>query len=185
MLFASTFLLLNLLVRLNTLEAYYTKDLLSWNETQHPENTELLELLMKIISLKHIQERNAFDEIVKNCPDQLKETQTCEGQISLDYAEARRHLFGQIYLDRKKLSIRDIYALHDFTQADFGSKPGPGINQIPFHEILNTEHTWPQSKFLKTGDGEIIRFQKGDLHHLFPAANDLNSYRGNYPFGET
>lgn len=53
--------------------------------------------------------------------------------------------------------------------------------KIPDANILNTEHTWPQSKFSK---GLDEAFEKSDLHHLFPTSNKLNSLRGNYPFGE-
>lgn len=49
---------------------------------------------------------------------------------------------------------------------------------IPDPNIMNTEHTWPQSLF----DGlDSIRT---DLHHLFPTRNSINSSRGNLPFGE-
>ena len=42
---------------------------------------------------------------------------------------------------------------------------------------INCEHTWPQS-LGATGLGE------GDLHHLYPTEVDVNSARGNLPFGE-
>lgn len=49
-------------------------------------------------------------------------------------------------------------------------------NKIPSSNVMNTEHTWPQSKGA-TGPA------KADLHHLFPTDSKANSVRGNYPFG--
>lgn len=49
-------------------------------------------------------------------------------------------------------------------------------NKIPSSNVMNTEHTWPQSKGA-TGAA------KADLHHLFPTDSKANSIRGNYPFG--
>ncbi len=47
---------------------------------------------------------------------------------------------------------------------------------IPDPAIMNTEHTWPQSKGA-TGDA------RRNLHHLFPCDSGINSSRGNLPFG--
>jgi deoxyribonuclease I len=49
-------------------------------------------------------------------------------------------------------------------------------NKIPSSNVMNTEHSWPQSKGA-TGAA------KADLHHLFPTDSKANSIRGNYPFG--
>src|SRR5690606_15195711 len=57
--------------------------------------------------------------------------------------------------------------------------PGqPGV--IPNSNEVNTEHTWPQSKFLQSPKG----FMKSDIHHLYPTDSRANSIRGNHPFGE-
>lgn len=45
--------------------------------------------------------------------------------------------------------------------------------------ILNTEHSWPQS------DGADGLPEKCDIHHLFPAHENVNSTRSNDEFGET
>ena len=42
---------------------------------------------------------------------------------------------------------------------------------------LNAEHVWPQSYGADAGDA------RSDGHHLFPARADVNSTRGNRPFG--
>lgn len=43
---------------------------------------------------------------------------------------------------------------------------------------IDAEHTWPQSKGAGTGNAQ------SDLHHLFPSKSNVNSARGNLPFGE-
>ena len=43
---------------------------------------------------------------------------------------------------------------------------------------LNCEHIWPQSKY----EGSLP--MKSDLHHLRPSKENVNSSRGNKPFGE-
>src|SRR5690606_9969308 len=48
-------------------------------------------------------------------------------------------------------------------------------NILPDHTIMNTEHTWPQSK----GATGIAR---SDLHHLFIADSADNSMRSSFPF---
>ncbi|MBX3017355.1 MAG: endonuclease [Bdellovibrionaceae bacterium] len=80
---------------------------------------------------------------------------------------------GRISLkhDARGYYIRDVYC-----EKNFNGAPG----RIPDDKIINTEHTWPQSRF--GGSGRDM--QKSDLHHLFPSDSELNSNRGNHPFGE-
>ena len=117
--------------------------------------------------------------------DQLKQTlaiETKRNHQARGYGAARTELFGTMALEQKngEYFVRDVYCEKDFGADDFpsGEKPGPG--KIPNANILNTEHTWPQSKFAG-GERET---KKSDLHHLFPSDNDLNSVRGNASFGE-
>lgn len=51
-------------------------------------------------------------------------------------------------------------------------------NAIPDPTVMNTEHTWPQSKF-----NERVPM-KTDLHHLFPTLAKVNQVRGNLPFAD-
>lgn len=51
-------------------------------------------------------------------------------------------------------------------------------DSIPDGTIMNTEHTWPQSKF---GGGESTS-KKSDLFHLFPTDSKANSRRSSYNF---
>ena len=44
-------------------------------------------------------------------------------------------------------------------------------------EYINTEHTWPQSKFNEQNP------MVSDVHHLFPSDVDANGERSNFPFG--
>lgn len=82
-------------------------------------------------------------------------------------------LFGDIDLekDEKGYFVKDVYC-------NFKIRSNVGPRRIPTNNIMNTEHTWPQSKGSKR---EPFR---GDLHHLFPTDSRANSTRGNYPFGE-
>ena len=51
-------------------------------------------------------------------------------------------------------------------------------SQAAWAKGINAEHVWPQSK------GARQEPLKSDLHHLFPAREQVNSSRGNLPFGE-
>jgi deoxyribonuclease-1 len=95
------------------------------------------------------------------------------------YDGARQHIFGELYVEE---SGNGHYVVHDvYCQKDYsGSGIGPGIRPKNATQV-NTEHTWPQSKF---NDAEDRGFQKADLFHLFPSDSEMNSNRGNYHFGE-
>lgn len=105
------------------------------------------------------------------------------GQTTLGYFRARQLLLGRVYLDMHEgqYSVRDVYCLKNFTNRDFGRKEGLGPDQIPNHDVLNTEHTWPQSRFSRSFPDEV---QKSDLHHLFPSDTEMNSKRANFKFAE-
>jgi hypothetical protein len=99
-------------------------------------------------------------------------------QRVFSYKEARRLLFGDIYLEKKdgRYVVTDTYC-----EEDFNSSVGVGPGRIPNHNVINCEHTWPQSRF----NGRQSRSaQKSDLHHLFPTKSVANSTRGNILFGE-
>ncbi|MFT6398361.1 MAG: hypothetical protein ACJAYU_003119 [Bradymonadia bacterium] len=48
----------------------------------------------------------------------------------------------------------------------------------PDANIMNTEHTWPQSQ------GADVEPMRSDLHHLFPSTAGANNARGSLPFCE-
>lgn len=104
------------------------------------------------------------------------------GHHNLGYDRARIFMMGVFYLvkDGNSYALPDVYCDRLKTAKEFPSSP-PAPRQIPLGTVLNTEHTWPQSKFTGKFDREL---QKSDLHHLFPTDTQLNSDRGNMEFGE-
>jgi hypothetical protein len=55
---------------------------------------------------------------------------------------------------------------------------GPDPSAYLYENGINCEHVWPQS--MGAGDEP----QKSDMHHLRPCKDNVNSSRGNKPFGE-
>ncbi|MBL7664068.1 MAG: endonuclease [Bacteriovoracaceae bacterium] len=126
-----------------------------------------------------------------------------------EYKEARKYLFGQLHLitngkrlykrltkaegSGKTFTIFDVYLGRELTDKDFKTGKGPTpfyINEDgttpeqekpdPEHTIINTEHTWPKSRF-STKHSHAT--QEGDLHHLFPTDARLNAIRSSHRFG--
>lgn len=106
-----------------------------------------------------------------------------KGHQSLAYGTARQFLFGRLHLEQHgdTYFVQDVYCLKEFTKVDFPSKSGVGPNRTPDSNIMNAEHTWPQSRFTTRFPREV---QKTDLHHLFPSDSKMNAIRGNFKFGE-
>lgn len=92
----------------------------------------------------------------------------------IGYSAARVKLLGHMAIEQEnnKYYVTDVYC-----EAEYAS---PGLGKVPSNSIINVEHTWPQSKFGGSDKGA----QKSDLHHLYPTDSQLNSIRGNNPFGE-
>lgn len=92
----------------------------------------------------------------------------------LGYREARIKLLGHMAIQQQGNSyfITDVYCEEDYSS--------PGIGRVPNANVINVEHTWPQSKFGGVDRGH----QKSDLHHLYPTDSQLNSIRGSQPFGD-
>ena len=88
---------------------------------------------------------------------------------------------GEIYLVKNgsNYGVKDVYCQEIYGADRFHkNKPGPGL--VPDNEVINIEHTWPQSRFThKFPEG----LQKADMHHLFPTDSQMNSIRSSYPFG--
>lgn len=87
---------------------------------------------------------------------------------SLSYRSARQAMFGD--LDNVSGFVRLVY-----TGRAFRTSGIPNANHV------NTEHTWPQSKFKHAADKGRM---KTDLHHLFPTYNRVNGERGSKPFAD-
>lgn len=153
---------------------YYPKQDLQTMLSGSLKDRDLKDKLFEILSSQHQVNSDGSQELVQSCDDS-----NCFEHQRLGYKEARRHLFGQLHLVGDKqtgYSVKGVYC-----QKDFKSGSGVGPNRIPNSNILNCEHTWPQSKFQGFhSKGQ----QKGDLHHLFPTDSRINSMRGNYEFAE-
>ncbi|WP_044889710.1 endonuclease [Myxococcus hansupus] len=87
------------------------------------------------------------------------------GKKVVSYNEARRLMFSSL----------DVNANGNIVCVYTGIEVKGG--KIPNNSVMNTEHTWPQSKGA-TGAA------KSDLHHLYPTDSKANSRRSSFPFGE-
>ncbi len=134
--------------------------------------------IKEVLRSYHLRVNGSYDQIVKSCGGS-----NCYAQTSLGYNGARVHLMGHYYLveDHGSYGVRDLYCDSVKMADEFKGKAGPGPDKLPDANVINVEHTWPQSKF----SGKFDRgTQKADLHHLFPTDSKANSIRGNYKFGE-
>jgi endonuclease I len=97
---------------------------------------------------------------------------------TLSYKEARRVLHGKLHLEKSagRYIIEDVYC-----QKAFNHSHGVGPDRIPQVNHVNTEHTWPKSRFI--GSSQARKNQLSDLHHLFPADKRANTSRSNVKFG--
>ncbi|NVJ02801.1 endonuclease [Myxococcus sp. AM009] len=86
------------------------------------------------------------------------------GKRTVSYNEARRLMFSSLDVNESG-NVVCVYT---------GAEVKGG--KIPNNSVMNTEHTWPQSKGA-TGSA------KSDLHHLYPTDSKANSRRGSFPFG--
>ena len=136
--------------------AYYSDNLKTDFETDRLLDEELKSTLHRLISRHHKR---------------------------LNYSEAKKHLFNALHLkqdNNNELYVNGVYCRTKFTQKTPNlGKLGKG--RIPNHQVVNCEHTWPQSKFTGRFSSKI---QKGDLHHLFPTDSRANSVRSSNDFGE-
>ncbi len=150
------------------------------NIKDHHKNEKLKNSLFHILNETHIAQLNEKpDLIVPNCPENVK----CYRQKSIPYRAARKKLFGYLHLEQSggEYYVLDVYCQKIYGQTEFpdGESPGPG--RIPSPKFINTEHTWPQSRFSKHFPKHL---QKGDLHALFPVSSKSNNVRGNIQMGE-
>ena len=135
-------------------------------------NEELKSELKEVLRSFHRKVDGEFDEILDRC-----EGHGCYMQGSLGYDGARTFLLGNFYLvqDNGQYGVMDVYCGRVRT----GVGAGPG--RIPNNNDVNTEHTWPQSRFNSKFNKGL---QKADMHHLYPTDSKVNSTRGNFQLGE-
>ncbi len=126
-------------------------------------------ILSKIFNESHRSVRGAPDLIESQCSG------SCYRHTSVGYDQARRIMFGELDVQRdaKGTHVVDVYCGKKFY---FTS-----VDEIArMSEVVNIEHTWPQSRFNSQYPREV---QKADMHHLYPSDSRANAVRGNSPFG--
>lgn len=138
---------------------------------------ELKSILHKILSSSH-KASGSYDQIVDSCSGN-----DCYEHFSVGYNSARTLLMGHFYLVETNdgYGVKDVYCDSIKTAKDFPGNSGPAPDRIPNANIINIEHTWPQSRFSGRHNKGT---QKSDMHHLFPTDSKLNSTRGNNSFGD-
>ncbi len=110
--------------------------------------------------------RQEYQSLIGLCGDNFK--RALRGVIDhnqdLGYTRARTVMFSE---------------LDNFGGRVCGVYSGKCLNTdgIPNHQIMNCEHSWPQSM-------GAVGIAKSDLHHLYPADSRMNSRRSNHPFCE-
>jgi len=89
----------------------------------------------------------------------------------LSYNAVRDLMFTQVYNDNN--IVECIYTGDLITINSNSTTP----RQDALNQGFNTEHVWPQSRGAGSGN------PRSDMHHLRPIRADVNSSRGNFPFG--
>jgi len=157
---------------------YYPMEFRESLETPESQK-QIPRLLFEVLSKAHLSKDSSPDELIDSCPKKAN----CFKQLELSYKVARTHMFGELHLLQmnNKYAVKGVYCSKTLDESSFpeGARPGPG--SIPSARVMNTEHTWPQSRFSRNFPKQL---QKGDLHILFPVESPVNSLRSNYPFGE-
>lgn len=132
----------------------------------------LLLLLPVSLSAQHNQtvyQEIIFEDLTGNqLLDSLAHHYTTSSVLS--YNDARDVMFTEVY--NQNNTIVCVYT--GFTIDLDANATNP--RQIAFDQGVNTEHLWPQSRGA-TGNA------RSDMHHLRPTRADVNSSRGNFPFG--
>ena len=167
------------------------------NEKTEGDTKTLRQRLTDLLSMAHLQTPDQPDRLVSACPKTLEKNQICVQQKRVNYEEARKMMMGAVDLREveKKYEIFDYYCQAWLTEEDFqkiteNHEEWPGPNHIVHSKLVNTEHTWPQSKFTaptKSKKAEHVQenlIEKTDLHHIYPTDTEVNRIRGNFPFAE-
>ena len=92
--------------------------------------------------------------------------------IGLNYGDARDILYSEIDISDEG------YVYGIYTNYSVWLDPSADPSTYLYENGMNCEHVWPQSKY--EGDYPM----KADMHILRPAKDNVNSSRGNNPFGE-
>jgi hypothetical protein len=137
--------------------------------------------LHEILNAHHVSQEDGADRLVDTCKTFDNH---CYKHKNLGYKMARKYLFGHLHLEgdhHNNYSLVTSYCQKRFNNDFLPSDAAIGPMKIPKSTVINTEHSWPQSKFTSRFSKTM---QKSDLHALFPLISKVNSIRGNHPFGE-
>ncbi len=159
----------------NASSSYYPTEYKELFKNKSAKDDELKEKIFVLLSSVHMYKSGKDDTIAAHCSGEGK----CYEHRSIGYKGARKVLFGKLHLeeDGDGYFVRDVYCRKKITRSE--SRVGPNI--IPNNNVINCEHTWPQSKFNSSFPKGL---QKSDLHHLFPTDSQANSIRGNNEFAD-
>ncbi len=94
------------------------------------------------------------------------------------YSTARKMIMQNVHLRSDELGyfVKDVYC-----RKQHRNNVGP--SDMPNHQNINIEHTWPRSRFKGKGSSSFS-VKEADLHHLYPTNSRANSSRGNHIFSE-
>lgn len=154
---------------------YYPTDYKTSFQTSTFKDEQLKDKIFILLSSKHMFKAGRDDVIAPHCTGNDK----CYEHKSVGYRGARKVLFGKIHLreDANGYYVKDVYCRKKITR----NVTNIGPNVIPNNNVVNCEHTWPQSRFNRSFPKDL---QKSDLHHLYPTDSRANSTRGNNEFAE-
>jgi deoxyribonuclease I len=157
--------------------------------TQDIPNAQFKSQLHRFLSKPRLQSAQQDDQLVEQCPASENADQVCITQKKYDYRGARKVMFGDVDLRQveDKYEVFDYYCQAWKGEKDFAEAAAAGCfkpypprpNGIVNGDLINTEHTWPQSKFTAPKGSKENLVQKTDLHHIFPTDKTVNADRGN------
>ena len=91
---------------------------------------------------------------------------------TLGYTACRDTLYLQV--DRIEGQVKGVYTNYAVSLPDNGIDPSSHL----YENGIDCEHLWPQSMYQGSDP------MKSDMHHLRPCKSNVNSSRGNKPYGE-
>lgn len=171
------FLLLLLVVITTSVQANPNQTLSNGNLAYYGEDFspnmggDLKDTLSKILAARHCSVAGKFDTI-----GSCGRGATSYQHTAVGYSRARIVMFGELDMkkDSKGTFVTEVYCRQNVYFKDPQQISG-------MSNIVNIEHTWPQSKFNPQFNTEL---QKSDMHHLYPSNSKANSTRANHIFGE-
>ncbi|MEA5508732.1 endonuclease [Crocosphaera sp. UHCC 0190] len=138
---------------------------------------KIIAFLITFLCLFCYPQRNSFAQTNVIFPDATGETllnQVIEDYTpdkTLSYDRARDIMYSQI--DNDNGVVTGVY-----TNYQIALDPDEDPSKDAGKKDINAEHVWPQSR------GAEKEPARSDLHHLFPARDNVNSARGNKAFAE-